>query len=135
MTTTHHGPQMAQDAFFVSKLATGADYAGSSPGSLRHAVEAQIERLIAFLDWIDLDPDMEPSLCGVTVAAPPMRDDGRFPLDAEQEADDEPSLGWTTDGVWTLTGVHMIDAEENHDIEQADGRPVLTTACGRVVLI
>jgi hypothetical protein len=130
---------MAQDAFFISGLRSALDYAVARPGSLRHAVEAQIEQLIAFLDWIDADPDLEstgdrePSLCGLTADPNPMRGDGRFPLDAEQEADDEPSLGWTTDGVWTLTGVHLIDAEENHDIEEADGQPVLTAACGRMV--
>jgi hypothetical protein len=91
-TTTHNGPPMSQDAFYISGLSTALDYAVARPGSLRHTVEAQIEQLLAFLD-------MEPSLCGVTVAAPPMREDGRYPLDAEQEADDEPSLGWTVDGV------------------------------------
>ena len=52
MNTTHRGPQMAQDAFFLPRTAECSD-------SLRKAVEAQIETLLAFLDRIDPDPDLE----------------------------------------------------------------------------
>ncbi|MGM4886300.1 hypothetical protein [Tardiphaga sp. 11_C7_N12_6] len=62
MNTTHHGPPLAQDAFFHPIPTTAAEFALARRGTLRQAVEAQIERLIAFLDCIDIDPDMEPSL-------------------------------------------------------------------------
>ncbi|MDR6659732.1 hypothetical protein J2W51_002302 [Tardiphaga robiniae] len=56
MDTTHHRPEMAQDAFSLDA------FFNASQGSLRQAVEAQIDRLIAFLDYIDHDQDFEPSL-------------------------------------------------------------------------
>lgn len=59
MTTTHHGPQMAQDAFFLTTPRSAAAFAQARHGSLRQAVESQIERLIAFLDFVDGDPDLE----------------------------------------------------------------------------
>jgi hypothetical protein len=68
MNTTHHGPEMAQDAFSLDA------YLKAPPGSLRTAVEAQIDRLIAFLDYIDHDQDFEPSLgfCELTLTGDEM---------------------------------------------------------------
>ncbi len=67
MQIIYSGPELVQDAAFSLD-------AFHRRGSLRRAVEAQIDQLIAFLDYIDGDPDLEPV------------------------ADDEPLLGWTRAG-------------------------------------
>ena len=55
--------------------------------TLRSAIAARVERLLAALDAIDGDPDWEPSLGGDYGS-------GRYALDAEHDtADDEFSLG------------------------------------------
>jgi hypothetical protein len=99
MTTTHHGPYLAQDAFFLPIPTDAAEYHRASQGSLRRAVEAQIETLLAFLDFIDVDQDLEQTTS---------HDDREG-----DHSDDEPG----------------------HDFEQVDGKPVLTAACGRAVLV
>ena len=60
---------------------------------MRRRMENAIERLIAALDAIDGDPDLEPSLGSV---------EGNAALDAEDEhdgcepdADEEPTIGWS----------------------------------------
>ncbi len=53
---------MARDAFLLPTLADVGKYAQANQGSLREAVEAQIEQLIAFLDLIDGNPDLEPEV-------------------------------------------------------------------------
>ncbi len=111
-------PELVQDAFNLPVPTSAPEYYDASQGSLRRAIEAQIETLLAFLDFIDVDPDLEPigddepSLCGLTADPDPMRGDARFPLDAEHQEEDE----------------------DGHDIEATEGRPVPTAACGRMVL-
>jgi len=70
----------------------------------RATLEAYIEQLIALLDEMDGDEDMEPDLAGT------------HPRDADREADDsdlEPSLGWTQAGA--LGGLYYL--EPNGDEE------------------
>ena len=55
-----------------------------SPASTRHLIEDEIERLIALLDQIDSDPDLEPWLAGEL--AP-----GDLGDDREEECEDEGS--------------------------------------------
>jgi hypothetical protein len=79
-------------------------------GKLRRAAMDEIERLIAFLDATEPDPDAEPSLGWQTgnqspehhsQAAPDFSADGNAGDDREEEdereppVDDEASLGWT----------------------------------------
>lgn len=73
----------------VSAAATGL------PLATRLDVETEIERLIAFLDEIDGDPDLE--------------DDDP----AEEGGDTEPSLGWT----YTLSGVHVAPRAEGYELD------------------
>lgn len=115
MITTHHGPQLAQDAFFLPIPTNAAQYARASSGSLRRAVEIQIETLIAFLDFLDGDPDRE-----ATTAPDDREDDG---------TDDEPALGWaeaeTLQDVSSHVGgfgfvdgeLDRCDDEDSHDLE------------------
>lgn len=115
------GPPLAQDAFFLPIPRNADEYYQASQGSLRQAVEAQIERLIAFLDWIDIDADLEPSLGFLSpdIGGPPpaarQGDWNDLELDADAE-DGDPD-------------------EDGYDFEMIDGAPVWTEACGRVVLV
>lgn len=104
MQSTYDGPKLVQDAAY----SLDAFY---RTGSLRRAVEAQIEHLIDFLDYIDTDPDLEepgdaePSLGYSEMEArfdwypPHANDDLELEHDGtEPDADLEPSLGWTRTG-------------------------------------
>ncbi len=90
---------------------------------LREEAANEIDRLLEFLDATEGDVDLEGP-----------DEDGAEPEHNEDTGDFEPSLGWTVDGVSTHTGLGILDAEENHDVEATDGRPVWTAACGRAVL-
>lgn len=58
--------------------------------NLRRQIEADIERLIALLDAMDGDPDLEPSLGQWSPFS-----GCRFEVDLEgDDSDYEPSLGW-----------------------------------------
>lgn len=61
------------------------------PENLRPVIEAEIERLIALLDIIDGDPDLEPSL-GFSILM--LTYAGAVDLEGDT-ADDEPSMGAT----------------------------------------
>lgn len=63
---------------------------------LRAKVERVIDLLIAFLDDLDGDPDLEPNLAG---------DDREG-----DDADLEPDLGWTEDGAGMLSA-GIVDGE------------------------
>jgi len=79
----------------------------------RTRVEAAIEALVALLDDVDGDPDLEPSL-GYNCYGGDDRE-----LDT---SDDEPSLGWTRDGFCGSTfdpDLEKDDAE--HGIADAWG--------------
>ena len=137
MNIIHSGPPVAQDAFHLPQPTEAC------PRSLRKAVEAQIERLIAFLDCIDIDSDRE--------------EDGADPSDHAirhyatggwtQGEDNEPSIGWaeaeSLNGAESHVGgfgyvdgeLDRCDDENGHDAEMIEGRPVMTGACGRVVRI
>jgi hypothetical protein len=67
---------------------------------VRCLAEAAVERLIAFLDEIDGDPDLEPSLGfhlpgEVLDGEPYFADCDEARDEREDDADREPSLGWT----------------------------------------
>lgn len=85
--------------------------AGFNPLEWRRATEARIEalhdamlNLIAALDMLDGDPDLEPSICGGRDLGGVVEDDreGGDVLDEgepndwddEDNGDEEPSLGW-----------------------------------------
>lgn len=62
-----------------------------SDPTVRRSIEDQIERLIALLDYVEPDPDLEPWLAGGTEVV--------GTGDREGDATDlEPSLGWTSTG-------------------------------------
>lgn len=72
-------------------------------GRLRKEAQDEIERLLAFLDETDGDPDLEPSLAGYSPgmddreAEPEHEEDGGDAepnVDDEPGADDEPRFGW-----------------------------------------
>lgn len=67
--------------------------APSGPLSLRDRLEGEIERLIALLDTLDGDPDLEPWLAG-TDPADGDREGGDVLDEGEPDSDSEPSLGW-----------------------------------------
>jgi len=103
-------------------------------GRLRKEAQDEIDRLLAFLDAIDDpeleddekedDPDREPSLGAAGSYVPNdqsawaagNRDDRE-----ESLGDDEPSLGWTTEGVIGMP-VHpaFVDLEDEHDGSEPD---------------
>lgn len=63
----------------------------SGPLSLRERLEAEVERLIALLDALDGDPDLEPWLADTD----PVLEDREGDDDGEpNDWDAEPSLGW-----------------------------------------
>ena len=61
------------------------------PLALRQKLESEIERLIAMLDTLDGDADLEPSLGFSPVYCSAHATDLEF-----DGSDDEPSLGWIT---------------------------------------
>lgn len=61
--------------------------------SARQQLEAEIERLIALLDTLDGDPDLEPWLAG-TDPAEGDREGGDVLDEGEPDSDSEPCLGW-----------------------------------------
>src|SRR5688572_15358930 len=90
------GPSGA--SFFANGL---GQLNGAPTPNLRERLEAEIERLIAMLDAIDGDPDLEPSIIGSLdprKGYAPIEDDreGGDVLDEGEPDDwsDEPSLGW-----------------------------------------
>lgn len=93
-----------------------ARYAGFPAHQTRAQVSAEIERMIDFLDGLDPDPDLEPYLAGVSGDGTDREGDecetheSDGGCDDEDNADDEPSLGWCQpSGGW-------------HDIYGAYGR-------------
>ena len=83
----------------------------------RHALENAIERLVALLDTLDPDPDLEPdtddepSLAGGSVG-----DDGR---DRELDlCDDEPSLGWTSTEACSGDYPPQFECDLEHDASE-----------------
>jgi hypothetical protein len=92
----------------------------------RRCAEEAAERLIALLDELDPDPDLEPSL-GVDPTNPSVA-----AVDCEADpSDEEPSLGWTSSinqlakhrsgkpaGLW---GVPVEDGEQEHDGREPQG--------------
>ena len=78
-----------------------------TPDLVRPMLESAIERLIAILDVIDPDPDLE---------------DGG---DAEPDEDGEPILGWTgMQAAYGRYGTHDIDAD-GCELDEADAEPEL----------
>src|ERR1700712_2032593 len=73
--------------------------------NIRQAAEAQIERLIALLDVIDGDPDLEPSLTGYS----PGMDDREG-----DESDTEPSLCGITVGPGAASDLEFSCEDEGH---------------------
>ena len=92
-------------------------------GRLRKAAEAEIERLLVFIDALD-DPDLEPdadyepTLGSALLANGGDQEDWATPDVDEREIDPdpEPSLGWTS------TGQHGTndDSEDEHDGAEPD---------------
>ena len=117
MKTIHHGPPVFQNAFYLPIPTSDVEYHRASQGSLRKAVEAQIETLLAFLDFIDVDPDIEQ-----TTNHDDREGDG---------ADDEPSIGRaeaeslqdvdSNVGCWGMEDGELdrCDDEDSHDLECA----------------
>lgn len=62
----------------------------------RERIEAAIERLIAVLDSLDDDPDLEPTMAGACSELDECEPEADFEEepDLEEGGDDEPSLGW-----------------------------------------
>jgi hypothetical protein len=71
-------------SFRMRQTTTADAMPALSPATLRQNIEASIERLLAMLDTLDGDPDLEP------------------------DADGEPSLGWTA----TMAFGSLDDREE-----------------------
>lgn len=90
------------------------------PEKLRPTIEAEIERLIALLDAMDGDPDLEPSL-GFNVLM--LTYAGAVDLvDLEGDtADDEPSLGWTE--LEARFGRYPDVLENDRELDLADDEP------------
>jgi hypothetical protein len=75
-------------------------------GKLRREAQAEVDRLIAFLDATDGDADLEPD------------------NDAEPEGDEEPSLGWTTVPNQAARSFHgPLSAEPDLEDEHDGGEP------------
>jgi hypothetical protein len=85
----------------TARLATQAAQREKALKRLRKRTKAadEIDRLLAFLDASDLDPDLE------------------------ETADNEPSLGWPVRG--HCGGVYDLEAEEGNDEPDAEGEPSL----------
>lgn len=90
-----------------------ATYAGLPLFQTRRQVSDEIERMIAFLDSLDPDCDLEPngdeqdaSYC-----------EGRCRYVAHPCEDDEPSLGWSVSVCQDGPGFHLYsdDREDEHD--------------------
>lgn len=79
----------------------------------RRRIEDQIEQLIATLDELDGDTDLEPTMGGVN----PFYGD-----EAEPDADDETSLGWTAAGTY---GKPPIPHQEDCELDTSDEEPSL----------
>jgi hypothetical protein len=116
-------------------MTTATMTTGESPlslASLRKEAAAAIERLIAFLDATEPDPDAEPSLGWLTGNQYPENhpqdaidfhgdqnagDDREEEDEREPPVDDEPSLGWTHTtnqlaAAWHANHLGMTDLEE-----------------------
>ena len=83
---------------------------------LREQAEDEIEKLIAFVDRIAPDPDLEPSLGYNSTGGDDREGD---------DVDEEPSLGWTDmesrSGKPAVPSFHSVDAELD-DSDDEDGR-------------
>lgn len=67
----------------------------SGPLPLRARLEAEVERLIALLDAMDGDPDLEPWLADNGAGVWDDREGGDVLDEGEPDEDSEPSLGWS----------------------------------------
>ena len=87
-----------------------------SDPSIRRAIEDEIERLIALLDLVDPDPDLEPYLAD----GAELSDGGDREGDT---SDDEYSLGWTRTGAFgsgeDLEG-NLADCGSDLEADHAD---------------
>ena len=91
--------------------------------SLRSRIELAIDNLVALLDEIDGDENLEPSL-----GYSRYYDDPRL-IDAElDEADDEPSLGWTNPSEFGPQGGGLLSGPGDSDTGQPAARSRLFDA-------
>lgn len=91
----------------------------------RRALEETVELLIAALDELEVDPDLEPSTSALTLGYGP----SGVLDECEDAGEDEPSLGWTASNAQGGPGwlADDDDREEEHDGAEldVDGEPWL----------
>ena len=79
------------------------------PDLSRHVIEAEIERMISILDWLDDDPDLEPQ------------------GEEEPTEDTEPLYGWT--GMEAAYGRYSLEyngqGADELELDEADSEPSL----------
>lgn len=98
----------------VALTKKGEAYAALHLPAGRKAIEQQIETLIAILDELDGDPDLEPYLADFRTDATDDREDD--PVDRG-----EPSLGWTDmEARYGCSPTPSYDCEEEHDGREPD---------------
>lgn len=107
----------------TTTLTTGESPLPSLTYLRREAADA-IDRLIAFLDSTEPDPDLEPDLTGYSPGMDSREGDD---CDDEDGNDSEPSLGSLTSGpaggdqsLWGMQTGGCLDAEDEHSGEEPD---------------
>ena len=74
LTDPEHDRRRLLEDYLANPEEPGMSPAMSSLQRLRFEAEQEVERLIALLDLLDGDPDLEPSLCGVLCCSKGLRD-------------------------------------------------------------
>jgi hypothetical protein len=107
----------------VQLTGKGIAYAEQHLPTSRKAIEDQIEALIARLDDMEPDPDLEPEMAGWDGNTDDREGDDEREGD---KSDDEPTLGWergghpydqTSIGVWGLDECEDVSEDEGADIQ------------------